>query len=1156
MTHPIAFPPFRRTPSADVSATAGILIHRRTVSLASPTLLVPTILTMSLLVITVGSPRAVHAEPPPAAMSLDPPVDTLRQPLPLEELLRRSDPAELAREVELRGDARRGALLFYKSAAACSQCHAAGDEATPLGPDLARFDDHATAGHPTAEYLIESILDPSRKIRRGYETMSVLTTDGQLLTGLIASADDTAIVLRDANDLLHDTTIARDDIEAVRPLSTSMMPSGLVDVIGGQKQFYDLAKYVIEVARGGPERQAALMPSDDELLVVDDTADLDHAGIIRGLGRRDFTAGEAIYHGYCYSCHGSDGNTPSLPTARAFGTQKLKFGADPYRMFLTLSRGNGLMAPMSQLTPKERYQVAHYIREQFIKPGGLDEIAVDADYLAGLPEGSGSGDRVVSVQRDYGPALASQLGRDVNSALTVDLQGLTLSYDLHSLDVAGAWSGGFLNLDQTQHIRGRGEGTADPAGPLDPWLSYWRWGHEGTLDYPTDSLLPRGPLPTDWLDYHGYYLHGDSVVLSYAVDRREVLESPAMVRAAGDGPAMLAQTLRVGPGPRLVLAVSRLEGLQVVGGDDSVGSPDRAVLATAADEAMRLAVGLLGDRQGLHWSIDGGRLVLEIPAGDESRLIQIVRRPSGPDHQSATGIESATAGEADSATAADDRLIAWVAANDGELVDPATKRAGGSLRWAETPTTVGYPGLESGGYALDTLPVPESTPWETWFRTSAIDFLSDGRMVVTTYGGDVWIVDGVDRDLLELRWKRFAAGLYEPMGVRVVDDQIYVTGKDRLTRLHDLNGDGEADFYESFFADPDVSVNFHAFNFDLQVDSQGNFYYAKSGHGADSDLPGVVYKVSPDGRYFEPYSTGFRTPNGMGMMPGDRVTASDNQGQWMPASKINLLRPGGFYGWVPTYGYQGKWSPGGGKIDVTAVVPPETFDQPMIWMPQVWDNSSGGQLWADDARWGPLAGHLLHTSFGRGWMFYLHTQDVDGETQAAIIKLPFDFRTGIMRAAVNPADGQVYATGLDGWNGGGRAGLLDHGIQRIRYTGRRHRMVSGCRVEPEGLRLSFNFELDAEQGTDLASYHVRHWDYLWQASYGSEMYSPSTGEVGIDAMNVVAAELAEDRKSVLLKVPGLQPVNQVHIVLGLDDAGGERFEEEIYWTINSVPTSP
>lgn len=1061
------------------------------------------------------------------------PTETLRQPPPLEQLLKEADMTQLAREARRRGDPHRGALLFYKSAAACAQCHGSDDDATPLGPDLARPEQGVTD-----QYLVESILFPAEKIRPGYETVSVLTTDGQLVRGMLVSQDDSGIVLRDASDLLREVKVAEDQIEAVSKLDTSMMPDGLIPVLGGLKEFYDLTSYVLEVAHGGPSRAAELKPSEDELVVVDDTENLDHAGIIRGMGKRDFAAGEAIYHGYCYSCHGRDGNTPSLATARAFGKEKLKFGADPYRLFMTLSKGNGLMAPMTQLTPKERYQVAHYIRQQFIKPGGIQQVDIEDDYLASLPEGSDSGERILSVARDYGPALASQLQRRVNSALTIKLGPLTASYDLHRMDLAGVWSGGFLNLDQTQHIRGRGEGVAEPAGPLIDALSYRRWGHGGTLDYPTDRLPPRGPAPEDWLDYHGHHLHGDRLVFSYAIDRREILELPeASSPDAADSP-LLSHTLRLAAGPPLLLAVARKEHLGNLDANSlSINQPVIAkTVVDQADEASgRLAVLVRGQRDGLQWVIDAaGRLVLQIPADDSPRLIRIDRTIlPGPDGHG--------------------KQAARLSSQLPPPTDPQELVAGGAPRWPDVLTTTGYLGLEPGGYALDTLPVPRATPWNTWFRTSAIDFLSDGRMVVTTYGGDVWIVDGVDDQLLQLRWKRFAGGLYEPMGVKVVDDTIYVTCKDRLTRLHDLNGNGEADFYESFAADPDVSVNFHAFNFDLQVDAEGNFYYAKSGHGADTELPGAVYQISPDGKYREVYSTGFRTPNGMGSMPGNRITASDNEGQWTPASKINLLQPGGFYGWVQTYDGRGRWAPGGGEIDLDKVVPPESFDRPLVYMPQVLDNSSGGQLWADDPRWGPLAGHLLHTSFGRGWMYYLLVQEVDDIAQAAIIKLPFDFQTGIMRASVNPADGQVYATGLDGWNGGGRAGLLDHGIQRLRYTGRPHRMVSHFSVQPGGLRLSFNFPLHAETAAQPNAYQAQHWNYLWQAAYGSKMYSPSTGDVGIDPLEVTGVHVEPDGRTVHLRIPELVPVDQLHLIVRLEDESGEPFEEEIYATINRLP---
>ena len=86
---------------------------------------------------------------------------------------------------------------------------------------------------------------------------------------------------------------------------------------------------------------------------------------------------------------------------------------------------------------------------------------------------------------------------------------------------------------------------------------------------------------------------------------------------------------------------------------------------------------------------------------------------------------------------------------------------------------------------------------------------------------------------------------------------------------------------------------------------------------------------------------------------------------------------------------------------------PEVFDQPFIWMPQELDSSCGGQVWVDDTRFGPLSGRLIHSSFGKGWLYYLSLQDVDDETQAAIIALPQQWDAGVMRLRVNPADGQL-----------------------------------------------------------------------------------------------------------------------------------------------------
>ena len=154
------------------------------------------------------------------------------------------------------------------------------------------------------------------------------------------------------------------------------MPEGLCASLQNERQFLDVARYVMEVTEQGPDRAKSLRPRWQQLLGRDDLANLDHAGILRSLEPQDFESGKRIYLGHCKNCHGADGNHPNLPTTRAFSTQKLKFGAAPYKMLLTLTRGNGLMAPMTYLSSKERYQVIHYIRQHLIGPRNANYVEI------------------------------------------------------------------------------------------------------------------------------------------------------------------------------------------------------------------------------------------------------------------------------------------------------------------------------------------------------------------------------------------------------------------------------------------------------------------------------------------------------------------------------------------------------------------------------------------------------------------------------------------------------------------------------------------------------------------------------------------------------------------------------------------------------------
>ena len=169
---------------------------------------------------------------------------------------------------------------------------------------------------------------------------------------------------------------------------------------------------------------------------------------------------------------------------------------------------------------------------------------------------------------------------------------------------------------------------------------------------------------------------------------------------------------------------------------------------------------------------------------------------------------------------------------DTTPLDLAPLTRGGPPRWSQEVTTTVAVGAEDGAVAVDTLTLPSTNPWQAWMRTSGFDFYPDGKSAaVCTWNGDVWRVDGVD-GTGELRWHRLATGLFQPLGVKFRNGELFVCCRDQIARLRDVNGDGETDFIENFNNDHQVTAHFHEFAMGLQVDAAGNFYYAKSARHA------------------------------------------------------------------------------------------------------------------------------------------------------------------------------------------------------------------------------------------------------------------------------------------------------------------------------------
>ena len=415
---------------------------------------------------------------------------------------------------------------------------------------------------------------------------------------------------------------------------------------------------------------------------------------------------------------------------------------------------------------------------------------------------------------------------------------------------------------------------------------------------------------------------------------------------------------------------------------------------------------------------------------------------------------------------------------------------------------------DASPYAIDTIGLPAKNPWKSTFFFGGHDIANDGSAIVCTMRGDVWRVSDLEFPSTNAVWRRIASGLHQPLGVVVDQDGIFILGRDQITRLHDRNGDGEADYYECFSNQYLTSIAGHDFICGLQRDRDGNFYTASGNQG--------VVRISADGTHGEVVATGFRNPDGLGVTPDGILTVPCSEGEWTPASMIcavNLQTQ--VSGAAPPYfGYPG---PRDGQ-------PPQL---PLVYLPRGLDNSAGGQIGITSDRWGPLQGQCLHFSFGTGAHFLLLRDEVAGQLQGAVVPLPGEFRSGAHRGRFSPVDGQLYVTGMQGWG----SYTTDGGcFQRVRYTGETVQLPTRIRAHQNGVALEFSSQLDPELASQTKNHFAQCWNYRYSSAYGSPEFSTKhMGVKGHDVLAIEGAHVGSDGATLFLEIPDIQPVNQLHL---------------------------
>ncbi|MCB1124103.1 MAG: c-type cytochrome, partial [Verrucomicrobiae bacterium] len=453
--------------------------------------------------------------------------------------------------------------------------------------------------------------------------------------------------------------------------------------------------------------------------------DIDHRKLISEVNNRVLEQGREVFQQICHNCHGDINLPGSIPNSLRFAEDEFQHGNDPYTMYQTITRGWRLMAPQTQLAPREKYAVIHYIRSHFLEKYNRSQLFdITEDYLNRLPKGTSVGPDPVKYEpwkdMDYGSMLTACYevvplsnerhrwpeGEDTRGyvepgsnfaykgiAIRLDSgtggvsQGNTwLIFEHDTLRVAGVWQGGEfvdwqgINFDHQHWFWPQTKGeilyeTEDEPG--------WANPETGRFDDPRFLGLDGrrfGPLPRTWGHYRGLYRNGRRIVIAYTIGETTVLESHDLTQA-GD-----------------ILRIL------------NIGKSDNELKLRLANAGTDL--GVLGGT-GVRLADEDGFLTATIPASSTPSKVAFIWGKGKSDLSSYN-------------------------------LDLSDLTKGGPAQWSQAIASPVIRGTQEGPFQWDSYAIPRDNPWKSWLRTTGIDFSPDGRTAyLCTWDGDIWKVDGI-----------------------------------------------------------------------------------------------------------------------------------------------------------------------------------------------------------------------------------------------------------------------------------------------------------------------------------------------------------------------------------------------------------------------------
>ncbi|MCA9173606.1 MAG: hypothetical protein KDB14_03890 [Planctomycetales bacterium] len=459
---------------------------------------------------------------------------------------------------------------------------------------------------------------------------------------------------------------------------------------------------------------------------------------------------------------------------------------------------------------------------------------------------------------------------------------------------------------------------------------------------------------------------------------------------------------------------------------------------------------------------------------------------------------------------------------------------------------------ESKYYRIVEVPFPE----ELALEAGSFEVLPDERLAIGTRRGEIFFVDGAFDENPQPKYRRYAAGLDEVMGLSYRDGSFYITQQTEVTRVTDTDGDGRADEFKTL-SDAWGFRNYHEFAFGSKMDAEGNIWVAlclSESYRSKVPFRGWCVKVTKDGKLI-PVCSGIRSPCGIGPNEHGVMFYAESQGPWNGSCSLKALEPGGFMGHPVSF----NWYPLAEQLGPAPVVPntpsrmeierrrvKELVPYAVVFPYRKMGRSiSGFVVDRTGGKFGPFQNQIFIGDFSLSVVMRATTEKVNGVWQGACYPFREGLATGLLACEFTPRGDLMVGGTNRGWP---VRGPRPYALQRLDWTGKVPFEVKEINARPDGFLVTFTKPVDRAVAALPETYALTTYTHIYQQGYGSP-------EVDHTTPRVLKAVVSHDALQVRLQVEGLIQghVHEFDFEHLRSEESAPLVHRNAYYTLNEIP---